>query len=123
MSKSNGHLGYAAILAAEDLSKESVPVPEWGGNVWVRRMTATERDRFDMSFLDEKTGKPTGNMTQLRARLCQMTMCDDDGKLLFSAKDIPLLGGKSGAAVDRCFDVAQRINGIRKADVDELVKN
>ena len=123
MSGKNGHIGRDQILSADDLSKESVAVPEWGGDVWVRTMTASERDAFDMSFIDAKTGKTVGTMKDLRSRLCQITLCDDDGKLLFDQGDIPKLAAKSGAVLDRCFDVAQRINGITGKDVDELAKN
>ena len=40
------------ILAASDLTKELVEVPEWGGSVYVRAMTGTERDSYEESVLE-----------------------------------------------------------------------
>jgi hypothetical protein len=36
-----------SILNAKDLKKELVKVPEWGGEVYVRCMTGSERDAFE----------------------------------------------------------------------------
>jgi len=35
----------ADILAADDLPRVAVEVPEWNTTVWVREMTGSERDR------------------------------------------------------------------------------
>ncbi len=104
------------ILSASDLSLEEVEVPEWGGSVLVRTMTGAERDRMETEFLAEKT-------VNVRARLAAVVLCDDAGRRLFSDADIVLLGAKSGAALDRVFAVATRLNGMTKRDVDELEKN
>ena len=40
-------LSKADILGCNDIPTELVEVPEWGGSVKVRGMTAGERDRFD----------------------------------------------------------------------------
>ena len=42
-------LNREAILAAEDLPRELVEVPEWGGAVYVRALTGAERDQFEAS--------------------------------------------------------------------------
>jgi hypothetical protein len=42
--------------------------------------------------------------------------CSDEG-------DTFPLGGKSASALDRIFTVAQKLNGLRDEDVDELAKN
>jgi hypothetical protein len=50
--------------------------------------------------------------------------CDDEnGERLFQEEDTFPLGGKSAAALDRIFTVAQRLNGLRDEDVQELAKN
>jgi hypothetical protein len=103
------------ILKAEDLKREEVPVPEWGGSVFVRTMTGGERDRFEAAFVRDKT--------DTRARLAAATICDEAGTLLFSATDIEALGRKSAAALERVFVVAMRLSKVGKADVDDLEKN
>ena len=106
------------ILNASDIKTEVVSVPEWGGDVYVCMMTGYARDVFESQMLDKKTGKKN-----MRAKLAAATVQDEDGNLLFSEKDIELLGKKSGAALERIFDVALRINRIGPSDVDELAKN
>ena len=48
---------------------------------------------------------------------------DARGERLFDESQVDELGGKSGQVLDRVFDKAQRLNGITKADVDELAGN
>ncbi len=40
-----------AILAADDLPRETVLMPEWGGDVYVRTMSGTDRDAFESSLI------------------------------------------------------------------------
>ncbi len=119
-----GCLSRDAILAVEDLPREYVEVPEWGGGVWVRTMTGSERDRWERQFVDEQ-GKPrkSTEIEHLRAALVVHCVVDDNGQKLFDEADIPALGAKSGKALDRLFAVAQRLNGFRKEDIEELAGN
>lgn len=108
-----------AILSADDLHKELVEVPEWGGEVYIRTMTGTERDAFEVALLaDGQTGA-----ANVRAKLLARCLCDADGGRLFDDRDIAALGKKSASALDRCFSVAQRLNGFTKGDVEELAGN
>jgi len=110
-----------AILAADDLKKETVEVPEWGGSVTIREFTAAERDLFESEWLK---GKAAGTETDnIRARLVSRTLITDTGERMFSDAEIAILGNKSATALDRLFTVAQRINGMSGAAVDELEKN
>lgn len=107
------------MLRAEDLQAELVKVPEWGGEVKVRGLTATERDVFDQSIVSEDER----DLTNIRARLTILCVVDDDGGRVFTNEDAALLGEKSGAAVDRLFEAAQRLSGMRNRDIEELAKN
>jgi len=108
-----------AILGADDLPKQEVEIPEWGGSVFVRTMTAGERDAYESSML--LNGKP--NLANMRAKLVVRTAVDEEGKRLFADADAEALGKKSASAVDKLFGVAQRLNGLTKKDVEELEKN
>jgi hypothetical protein len=113
-------LNKQAILSAQDLKTEDVAVPEWGGTARVRTLTGTERDAFE-SGLVVKDGKR--DLTNLRARLLSLAIVDENGARLFSETDAALLGGKSAAALDKLFEVAQRLNGIGSAAQDDIAKN
>lgn len=115
------------ILQADDLPRELVPVPEWGGEVWVRTLTGTERDTFESeTLLFRPRGESAPNLDalhQTRARLCARAVCDERGRRLFSDDDVAALGQKSAAALDRVFEVAARLNRISARDLEELEKN
>lgn len=101
------------ILMCDDLPRETVQVPEWGGDVQVRTMTGTDRDAFEASLIGKE-----GRLENVRARLVSLTLCDEGGVRLFTDDDITALGHKSAKALDRVFAVAQRLNGIGTDQVD-----
>lgn len=113
-------LDRSAILAASDLKTEDVDVPEWGGTVRVRTLTGTERDAFEAGLVGQE-GKR--NLANLRARLLSLAIVDDQGRRVFAESDADVLGSKSAAALDRLFDVAQRLNGIGTEAQKEAEKN
>lgn len=105
------------ILKAEDRKIEIVDVPEWGGQVGIRVMSGAERDRWELDFIT----KP-GNR-EVRASLLAFTLCDENGKPLFTEADVKALGEKSGAVLTRLFVVAKRLSAVGAEDVEELEKN
>ena len=116
-------LSKTAILAAQDLQTEDVEVPEWGGAVRVRSFTGRERDAFESSMVRGEGRDRKVDLTNMRARLVGLTVIDETGQRLFTDDEVDLLGAKSGAALDRVFAVAQKLNGLSGADVEELSKN
>lgn len=114
-------LGRDAILTASDLPTEKVSVPEWGGTVLIRTMTAEERDRFEVTTFEEKQDKT--KKVNVRARLASLVIVDANGNRLFSELDALLLAKKSGKAMDRVFEAASRLNGLSKDDIADLEKN
>ena len=111
------------ILAADDLVHEQVHVPEWGGTVLVAAMSGRARDEFESSLLASRSSDQGANMRNLRARLAALTCVDEDGARLFSKEDVDSLGSKSAAALDRIFQVAQKVNGIGDDAGEELAGN
>ncbi len=109
------------ILAAEDVKLELLSVPEWGGHVYVRVMSGTDRDAFEAGIASRPGGPP--NLANVRARLCALCVCDDKGVRLFSDHEVGELGKKSGAALNRVFEAAQRLNALTDEEVEELAKN
>ena len=111
-----------AILSADDLPKELVPVPEWGGDVFVRALTGAERDRFEGSMIEQRGKSQHVNMANIRAKLASMTLCDESGSRIFSDADVKSLAGKSAAALNRVFEVARKLSGLAETDVEELTE-
>ena len=116
-------LTKSAILAADDLKTEDVDVPEWGGTVRVRAFSGRERDAFEASLVRGDGKDRKVDLTNMRARLVALTVVDESGQKVFTQDDVDLLGAKSDAALDRVFSVAQKLNGLSGADVEELTKN
>jgi hypothetical protein len=114
------------ILNCDDIKTQEVSVPEWGGSVLVRGMTGTERDAFEASITSQQSGKsPAMRLDNIRAKLVQKSVADptDNAKLMFTVADIELLGKKSAQALNRVFEVAQKLSGVGDDDVEEMVKN
>lgn len=108
------------ILNAKDIKIEAVKA--WGGTVYVKGMTGRERDQFEASIIRTKGRNQTINLQDVRAKLCVLTICDENGVRLFEDADIPALSEKSAGELQKVFEVAQRLSGITEEDVDELTE-
>jgi len=110
-----------AILKAEDLPRETIIVPEWGGlAVTVRALTGAEHDSYTASSMDVSDGKTVRFIQEnQKARFLVRCIVDHDGRRLFSDEDAQELGNKSSVAIDRLYEVARQLNGIGgKAEAD-----
>ena len=116
-------LTRAAILAISDLRTQDVDVPDWGGTVRIRTLTAGERDDFDASLSTGTGATRTLDLHNIRARLLALCIIDDAGNPIFTHDDVLALGGKSSAAVGVVFDAAQKLNGMLPAAVEVAAKN
>ena len=107
-----------AILKADDLPTKDVPVPEWGGTVRVRSMTAKDRDAIETTIM---MARQEGEQSQVnvRARYAAACIVDDAGRPLFSVNDVEMLGEKSGAALDRVYSAVVDLNLIDPAEVEK----
>lgn len=121
------------ILDAKDMVIEKVNIPEWNTDVFIRGITAPERDEYEAGFRKEvrklRKGKQVTEskfvMDNARVRLAVLALCtsETDPTPIFTADDIPALKLKSAKAVDRIFDVASRLAGISESDIEELAGN
>lgn len=117
-------LSKDAIFAADDRRYEVVDVPEWGGSVRLRSLTAKERDNFEAGLQERRGGKVKDNVANFRARLVALCAVDEDNKLLFTNRqEVELLGNKSVAALQRLFDMCNEMNGISERDIEELTED
>lgn len=107
------------ILSSNDLPKETVSVPEWGGDVIVQAMTGTDRDDFERSIYHDGIK----DFDNVRAKLCARSIIDDKGEKVFSLSDVVELGQKNCKALDRVFAVAKRLSGVGSQEILALKKN
>jgi len=106
-------LSKDAIKQATDFKTEKVSVPEWGGDVYLKTLSGTERDAFEEGYAEQK-------MKNFRARFLVLTLCDENGDRMFSDDEAADLGGKSAVVLNRLFDAAWALNAFRTEDVDAL---
>jgi hypothetical protein len=115
-------LGRDAILGAHDLPTKDVPVPEWGGTVRIRSLTARDRDALETAVYQARQDGLVAP-DNVRARYASACIVGEDGKPLFTEEDIVALGGKSAAALGRVYDAVLSFNAIAEGDVEELAGN
>lgn len=130
------YLGRDAILAANDLEYRDVDVPEWGGTVQVRSLTATQRDQLSLmvvSFDETLKASTKGDaidlkldrkgLAEMKAQVVVWTVCDGDGKRLFAQRDIDDVGGKSPDVIDRLYEAALDLSGVTEFGARAIQKN
>ena len=122
-------LSRDAIIDVDDLPRELVPVPEWGGDVFVRSLTAAERDAYNNSLFrvqPRKGGRDpeiSYHPENATARLVVLTVVGEDGKRLFKDGDLDKVARKNAKALERLAAVARRLSGIDEESQAELLGN
>ena len=114
-------LSRDAIFEVADLPLIAVEVPEWGGAVWVKPMTAAGRDAFESDVSDAE-----GNIDRSNFRANLVVRCavdPDTGKRLFRDNDAAALGAKNALPINRVFEVAAKASGLTPEDVAGLEGN
>jgi len=96
----------------------------WGdGGVVVRGMTGKQRGRFEAKMGLNKGKDQQKNWERFRAEMLVETVVDYDDQPIFRLQDVEALNEKSAEALDHLVNVARRLSGYRKEDVDEMTKN
>ena len=132
------------ILSRDDLKKEELFIPEWEASVLISELSADARDEFEQFMVEQrdkvrpkkqahKKGLKKGQdkaqkqtpteYVHIRAALAAATLVNENGDRLFSLADVVKLGKKSGMALDRIFDVANKLNKIYGQEREDLEKN
>jgi hypothetical protein len=101
-----GYLTRDAILSQVEFPTGTVDVPEWGGELLVRGMSAWERERFEQL---QEMFKNNSKLDSLSAQVICWCAIDEHGKPLFSAKDVAELGALSAAPFERILKAVVRL--------------
>ena len=98
------------ILAADDLPREEVEIPEWGGSVYVRVLTGGERDQLERMIAKDSVS---------RAAIAALCLVDATGARLFTDADVEKLAQKNGGALEKIVTAALRFNAISDVGIAE----
>jgi len=119
-----GFLDRKKLLTREKLEIVRVDVGD-GDWVYVRQMTGRERDQFERSLFDvTDDNQPQRRLENFRSKLAVSTICDEQGVLLFTMKDVDALSDSiSARRLEMIVSKAQQLNKITEEDKEKLVKN
>lgn len=99
----NYHLGIGrGDVKPKPLLK--VNVPEWGGSVCIRVMTAEDRESWEIEC------RSNHKVESFRAKYLARCLCGENGERLFSDNEASMLGEKSAAVIGRLWEKAMQYN-------------
>ncbi len=101
--------------AVNDLKTKDVGVPEWGGTVRLRELSAKDRSLIEATTIGVK-GQGVEIRVEafktLKERVVAASLIDDDGNRLYKENEVAQLGLKSGQVIERLFQIVQDISGM-----------
>lgn len=112
-----------AAAAVATLPRETVAVPELGGDVIVQGMSGKQRDEWERSLIIGRGKRRDVDTQNIRARLVVRCLVDEGGQRLLTDADADLIGNVRVDVLNRIFEVAQRLSGVSDGDIDELKKS
>lgn len=107
-----GILSKAEIFAAQDIKREVLNVPEWGGDVELIQLSGNGRAKIMETY---QTFKDAGSVAQTNALQDAMLLAciaDDKGQPIFATDDLPLLREKNGVVLETVVKAALKLNGM-----------
>jgi hypothetical protein len=110
-------LGRQQVDATVDLKTEDVEVPEWGGTVRLKELSAKDRSLIEATTIGAKGQSIEVRIEAfktLRERIVAATLVDEEGKRLYKDNEVGLLGQKSGQVIERLFQKAQELSGMNE---------
>lgn len=102
-----------AAIAARKRDTVAVEVPEWGGTVNIRRLSAGELDATGMISGEESA--------ETSLKVLAASLCDEDGELLFGIDELRALDDIDAMLTLRLFAECARVNGLMSEELEELV--
>lgn len=112
------------ILGAKDNALVPVHVPEWGGQVFVRPMSGSDRDHWEQRFQEDGPRLATDPKDNVRASLLALCVVDSEGNRLFtSEEDVDALGKKALRPITRLYDAIVKANSLSATDIEDLEGN
>jgi hypothetical protein len=112
------------VESADDLPREVVDVPEWGGRVYISVLDGNGLDMYQSSLLSDEVdeaGYKKTDVHRLHSKLVTACCVDNDGNRIFSSIDSA--AKKNGKVLARLYNVAVRLNATTDEAVEQRAKN
>ena len=116
-------LSKEQILGIRDIKIEELYIPEWEDTVYVKTMSAEERDKFEEAIFVREGNKRKADLVGLRTKMCAFVLCDEQGNRLFTEDEVQALSHKNANALTRIFEKAQEMSKMREGDLEDALKN
>lgn len=112
-------------ISSDNLKEHKLEVPEWGGFIVIREMTAEARDQYELSLLQAgDDGAFSRNLENARAKMIAACAYGPDGKRMFKNEAaMKALGNMPISVIEPIFAKCQEINHLTDKDVEELAGN
>jgi hypothetical protein len=95
--------------------------------VFIKEMTGEERNQFEKMLVKQVgQGEKTtfqNTLDNFREKLCVMSICDEDGKLMFKPSDFRELGKLPAMQLDKIVAASKELNKISQSEKEAEVKN
>ena len=122
------------ILSKQDIAVKELPVPEWGGSIFIRQLNRAEQDEYNKRQIGDTRMRQDAkakqqeftlaNMYGHDTYLCICAICDEDGKAIFKRDDIEALKKKNGEVIGRIAIEIIRFSGMAgDVEASEEIKN
>ena len=103
---------------------ETVSVPEWGGDVCIKRISAADMVRLRDHYSKEGDGEATPQRNlDASCELLAMTLCDEAGVPQFTAADLQAWDHSQISVFNTLLAAAQKHNRLDAESVEGIVKN
>lgn len=112
------------ILALNDRKVEDLIVPEWDTTVKVAEFGADAKDELDQYLAAQNISNKDEDIKRvhIRGAVAAVSLVDDNNNQIFTISDAEELGKKNGVALDRIFEVSNRLNKIFGVERDKVKK-
>ena len=117
------------ILNVRDIQVKEIEVPEWGGTVYIRKLTRGQQDEFAKRRFAKTTVKGQDVDMEITmfghdSWLVAQGVCDSEGKRLLKDADIPELNNKSGDIIGKIAIEIVNFSGMKEdIEVVDKLKN
>ena len=122
------------ILNKVDIEIKEIPVPEWGGNIFIRQLSRGEQDTYlkrqygDTRLKQDSKARnqeiSAVNIYGHDAYLCVCGICNEDGTPVFKHTDVEDLKKKNGMVIGRIAVEIVKFSGMAgDIPVEDEVKN